>query len=164
MIIEGLPKPIRAKPKQKKSTSITLVLIGVYKLVEALALIIVAIGLHRYLHRDISGPILHAVRVLRMDPDNHYIHLFLNKALSISPKQIRELSLGSLVYAGLRLIEGVGLVLRKRWAEYLVVIITAIFIPLEAYELFRHFTPIRFGVLLANAAIVWYLARNLRRH
>jgi uncharacterized membrane protein (DUF2068 family) len=44
------------------------------------------------------------------------------------------------------------------------VIITAIFIPLEMYELFHRFTPIRCGVLLANAAVVWYLARNLRRH
>lgn len=159
-----MPKPTRPKPKQKKSTSITLVLIGAYKLLEATALFFVAIGLHRYLHRDISEPILHWVRVLRMDPDNHYIHLFLTKALSISPKQIRELSLGSFIYSGLRLIEGIGLVMRKRWAEYLVVIITAVFIPLEIYELFHRFTPIRCGVLLANVAIVLYLARNLRKH
>ena len=159
-----MPKPARTKPKPKGSSSVTLVLIGAYKLLEAVALLFVAIGLHRYLHRDISGAILHWVRVLRMDPDNHYIHLFLTKALSISPKQIRDLSLGSFVYAGLRLIEGLGLVMRKRWAEYLVVIITAIFIPLEMYEVFHRFTPIRCGVLLANVAIVWYLARNLRRH
>jgi uncharacterized membrane protein (DUF2068 family) len=156
-----LPKP---KPKSKKSTSITLVLIGAWKLIEAAALLAVAIGLLRYLHRDISAPILHWVHVLRMDPDNHYIHLFLNKALNISPKQIREFSLGSFIYAGLRLLEGVGLVMRKRWAEYLVVIITAIFIPLEIYELFHRFTLIRLVVLLLNAAVVWYLARNLRRH
>jgi uncharacterized membrane protein (DUF2068 family) len=99
-----------------------------------------------------------------MDPDNHYIHLFLTKVFAVSPKQIRELSLGSLIYASLRLIEGVGLVMRKRWAEYLVVIITGIFVPLELYEVFHHFTPIRFGVLVVNVVIVWYLARNLRRH
>ena len=149
--------------KAKKSASITLVLIGVWKLVEAAALLAIAIGLLRYLHRDISAPILHWVHVLRMDPDNHYIHLFLNKAFNISPKQIREFSLGSFVYAGLRIVEGVGLVLRKRWAEYLVVIITAIFIPLEVYELFRRFTFIRLAVMLLNLAVVWYLARNLRR-
>ena len=59
--------------------------------------------------------------------------------------------------------EGVGLVLRKRWAEYFVIIVTAIFIPLEIYELVQRFTLIRCGLLLANAAIVWYLIRNLRR-
>jgi uncharacterized membrane protein (DUF2068 family) len=157
-----LPKP-RPKQKLKKSASVALIVIGAWKLIEALALIAIAVGLLHYVHRDISAPILHWVRVLRMDPDNHYIHQVLEKVFSISPKQIRELSLGSLIYAVLRLIEGVGLVLRKRWAEYLVVIVTAIFIPLEAYELFRHFTPIRLAVLLVNAAVVWYLARNLRK-
>jgi uncharacterized membrane protein (DUF2068 family) len=156
-----LPRGKFVKPK--RSASITLVLIGAWKLVEAAALLAIAIGLLRYLHRDISGPILHWVRLLRMDPDNHYIHLFLTKALSISPQQIREFSLGSFIYAGLRMIEGVGLVMRKRWAEYLVVIITAIFIPLELYELFHRFTPVRLVVLLLNVAVVLYLARNLRR-
>jgi uncharacterized membrane protein (DUF2068 family) len=151
-------------PKLKKATSITLVLIGAYKLLEAAALFALAIGLLRYLHRDISEPVLHWIRVLRMDPDNHYIHLFLNKVFAVSPKQIRELGLGSFIYAGLRLIEGVGLVMRKRWAEYLVVIITGIFIPLELYEVFHHFTAIRCVVLLVNVAIVWYLGRNLFRN
>jgi uncharacterized membrane protein (DUF2068 family) len=158
-----LPQASRTKPKLKKSTSFALILIGVWKLVEALALLAVAIGLLRYLHRDISGPILHLVHVFRMDPDNRYIHKFLTRVLAISPKQIRELSLGSFVYAVLRLIEGVGLVLRKRWAEYLVVVVTGIFIPLEAYELFHRFTPIRCGVLLVNLGVVVYLARNLRK-
>ncbi len=156
--------PTRPISKPKRSRGTGLVLIGAYKLLEAAALFLIAVGLLRYLHRDISEPILHWVHLLRMDPDNRYIHKVLNKVFSVSPKQIRELSLGSFVYAGLRLIEGAGLVLRKRWAEYLVVVITAIFIPLEMYELFHRFTLIRLGVLLGNAAIVWYLARNLRRH
>ena len=33
--------------------------------------------------------------------------------------------------------EGVSLLLRKRWAEYFTVIVTASFIPLEIYELVK---------------------------
>jgi uncharacterized membrane protein (DUF2068 family) len=157
-------QPTRTRPNPKTATSIALVLIGAWKLVEALVLFALGLGLLRYLHRDISAPILHWIHLLRMDPDNKYLHKFLTRVLAISPKQIREFSLGSFIYAGLRLIEGVGLVLRKRWAEYLVVIITAVFIPLEIYELIHRFTPIRLGVLLLNVIIVLYLARNLRRH
>jgi uncharacterized membrane protein (DUF2068 family) len=98
-----------------------------------------------------------------MDPDNRYIHRILTKIFSVSPKQLKELSAGSFIYATLRLVEGVGLILRKRWAEYLVVIVTAIFIPLEIYELFRRFTVVRCVLLVANAGIVWYLAAGLRR-
>jgi uncharacterized membrane protein (DUF2068 family) len=152
------------KPELKKSTSATLILIGAWKLVEALALLFVAIGLHHYFNRDISGPILHLVHVFRMDPDNHFIHKFLTRALSISPQQIREFSLGSFIYAALRLVEGIGLVMRKRWAEYLVVIMTAVFIPLEVYEVFHRFTAIRCGLLVLNIAVVVYLIRNLRKH
>jgi uncharacterized membrane protein (DUF2068 family) len=160
------PSRLKSKPKSKlkTSTSVTLVLIGAYKLLEAIVLFAVGIGLLRYLHRDISAPVLHWVHILRMDPDNRYMHRILAKVFSVSPKQLRELSVGSFVYSGLRFIEGIGLVLRKRWAEYFVIIVTAIFIPLEIYELTRRFTPIRLGLLLANVAIVLYLARNLRRH
>src|SRR5271170_6443547 len=90
-----LPKPVRTKLKPKKSTSIALVLIGAWKLLEASALLFVAIGLHRYLHRDISGPVVHWIHLLRMDPDNRYIHKLLTKVFAISPRQISELSLGS---------------------------------------------------------------------
>ena len=159
----GLPPRPKAKSTSKPVTSFTLVLIGAYKLLEALALFATGVGLLRYLHRDISVPVLHWIHILRIDPDNRYIHRLLAKVFSVSPRQLRELSVGSFVYAGLRTIEGVGLVLRKRWAEYFVIIITALFVPIESYELYRRFTPIRFGLLLANVAIVLFLICNLRR-
>jgi uncharacterized membrane protein (DUF2068 family) len=155
--------PSRSRPPLKRSTTLTLVLIGAYKLVEAAALLAAGIGLLRYVHRDISQPILHWIHVLRMDPGNVYIHRFLAKVFAVSPRQLRELGVGSFIYAALRFTEGIGLVLRKRWAEYLVVIATALFVPLEVYELAHRFTAIRFGLLAANLAIVGYLVWNLRR-
>jgi hypothetical protein len=44
------------------------------------------------------------------------------------------------VYAGLLLTEGLGLLLRKRWAEYLTIITTAGLIPIELYEMSRRAT------------------------
>lgn len=164
-----MPRTSKTSPKSKKKQSRTeprsfgLVLIGSYKLLEAIALFAAGIGLLRYLHRDISTPVLHWIHVLRVDPDNLYIHRILAKVFAVSPKQLKELSAGSFIYAALRLVEGVGLILKKRWAEYLVVIVTAVFIPLEIYELFRRFTAIRCVLLLANVGIVWYLAAGLRR-
>jgi uncharacterized membrane protein (DUF2068 family) len=57
----------------------------------------------------------------------------------------------------------VGLLLRRRWAEYFTVIVTGSFIPLELYELTRRISVIRFVVLAVNVAIVWYLIAVLRR-
>ena len=61
------------------------------------------------------------------------------------------------------LTEGVGLYLRKRWAEILTVISTAGLIPLELYELFHKPTITRAILLLVNVAVVTYLIFEIRR-
>ena len=58
--------------------------------------------------------------------------------------------------------EGVGLLLLKRWAEIFAVIVTASFIPLEIYHLVRHVSPIKIVVIILNAATVAYLIWRLK--
>jgi uncharacterized membrane protein (DUF2068 family) len=60
-------------------------------------------------------------------------------------------------------VEGTGLLLRKRWAEYLTVIATGSFVPMEIYEIFRHCTISRIGLLIANLAILAYLTWVIRQ-
>jgi uncharacterized membrane protein (DUF2068 family) len=47
--------------------------------------------------------------------------------------------------------------LRRRWAEWLTVFVTASFIPLELYELSRRFGPGKLVALVLNVAIALYL-------
>jgi uncharacterized membrane protein (DUF2068 family) len=61
------------------------------------------------------------------------------------------------------LTEGVGLALRKTWAEYLTIISTASLLPLEVYEIAKRADAARIVVLLANIAIVVYLVMEVRR-
>lgn len=120
-------------------------------------------GAMRLLRGDYEATLMHWVHVLRIDPDNHYIHSALSRAFSVSHKQLRELSVGTFIYAGLRFTEGIGLVLRKAWGEYLTVIATGLFIPLEIYEMFHHLTWVKVVVFVLNVATVWYLVYNLRQ-
>ena len=53
--------------------------------------------------------------------------------------------------------------MRKHWAEYFTVITTAALIPLELYELARHFSWAKIVVLLVNIAIVVYLITRVRK-
>src|SRR5215475_14161607 len=126
--------------RQASKSSFVLVLIGVFKLLKALLLIAVAIGAIRFLHRDIGSTVMHWTQVLRVDPDNRVIHGLLVRIVRVTPKQLKELSLGTFLYAGLFATEGVGLLLRKRWAEYFTIITTSALIPLEVFELGRHIT------------------------
>jgi uncharacterized membrane protein (DUF2068 family) len=105
---------------------------------------------------------MHWVQVLRVDPDNRYIHGMLVRIFRVTPKQLRELSVGTFIYAGLFLTEGFGLLLRKHWAEYFTIITTGLFIPLEIYEVARHFTVTKVVVTAINVLIVWYLVVRVR--
>ncbi len=101
-----------------KSSSLVLVLIGVFKLFKALLLIVIGIGALKFLHKDVVTTVEHWVQFLRVDPENRLIHGLLERIFRLTPHQLKELSVGTFLSAGLFATEGVGLLLRKRWAEY----------------------------------------------
>ncbi len=137
-------------------------LIAVFRLLKGALLLAVGIGALSLLHRDVAVVVEGWVNSLRVDPDNHFIHGLLLKLSLFDDTKLKQLSAGTFIYATLLLIEGVGLWLQKRWAEYLTVIATSLFIPLEIYELVERVTFTRLAILIINAAIVVYLIYNLR--
>jgi uncharacterized membrane protein (DUF2068 family) len=72
------------------------------------------------------------------------------------------LALAVILYAVVEGTEGVGLALRRRWAEYLIVIATGFLIPWEVYEVLNHATLLKVGGLLVNVVVVAYLAWRKR--
>ena len=73
------------------------------------------------------------------------------------------LSAISFFYAALFGTEGVGLYLRKRWAEWFVVIVTGSLLPLEIYEIAHRVTALKIGVMTINLLILGYLIVLIRR-
>ena len=78
--------------------------------------------------------------------------------VSLSTRTVLIIGLSAVLFAFLELTEAVGLARRRRWAEYLTVIAGCIGIPFEISEVINRQTPIRIGFLVANVAIVIYLA------
>ena len=72
------------------------------------------------------------------------------------------LAISAIGYAALEGTEGIGLAMRRRWAEYLTVIATGVLIPYEAYEVFHRPSLFKAGALLLNLAVVGYLAYRKR--
>jgi uncharacterized membrane protein (DUF2068 family) len=127
----------------------------------------VGIGALKLLHRDLAEVVAHWVAVLRVDPDNRFIHRLLPWVWVVDDRKLKELSAGTFFYAGLLLTEGTGLWLGKRWAEYFTIMATGVFIPLEVYELLRHVSAAKIAVIAINVAVVWYLVAKLlsdRKH
>lgn len=140
-----------------------LFLIGLFKLFKGVSLLIVGVGLLKLLHRDVATVAEHWIEVLRVDPDNRFIHRALLRIFNVTPKQLKELSAGTFIYSAIFLTEGTGLLARKHWAEYMTLISTGLFVPLEVYEIFRHFTWLKVAVTVVNVGIVWYLAVRVKR-
>ncbi len=137
-------------------------LIAAFKLLKALALIAVGIGALKLLHKDTATIVEHWVNVFRVDPHNHYINLLLEKLSILDDRRLKALSIGTFVYAGIFLVEGVGLALKKRWAEYFTIITTSSFLPIEIYEVARRVSAGKILALLINLAVVVYLIVELR--
>jgi uncharacterized membrane protein (DUF2068 family) len=69
---------------------------------------------------------------------------------------------GSFLYAGLFLTEGIGLWLLKRWAEWFTIILTSTLIPVEVHEIYLHADAMKVLVLTLNIALVGYLIHLVR--
>jgi uncharacterized membrane protein (DUF2068 family) len=137
-------------------------LIALFKLLKSALLIAVGMSALHLLHRDVASVVEHWVKMLGLDPGNRYVDRALEKVGNLTPGQIKHFGVGSFIYAGLFLTEGVGLWLVKRWAEWFSVIITSSLLPVEVYELYRHPSPIKSLVLIVNIAVVGYLVYRIR--
>jgi uncharacterized membrane protein (DUF2068 family) len=81
----------------------------------------------------------------------------LNKLFSLRSSALTATGFGVLGYGMLEGIEAVGLWWQKRWAEYLTFIATAVFLPLEVYEMAHRLTPFKVIAFVLNVAVVIYL-------
>jgi uncharacterized membrane protein (DUF2068 family) len=138
-------------------------LIAIFKFFKAVMLIALGIGAFRLLHRDLARVLVHWIDALKLDPGNRFIDAVLSKASNVSPEQIKKAGIGSFLYAALFLTEGTGLWLRKRWGEWLTVIITSSLVPIEIYEIVRHPSWVKWAVLAINVAIIAYLIFHMRK-
>ena len=146
----------------KRSETRVLRMIALFKLLKAAVLIAVGLGALRLIHADIATVLAHWVRVFGMDPGQRYVDSFLQKATTLTPNTIRGIGVGSFIYAGLFLTEGIGLLLLKRWAEWFTIIMTSSLLPIELYEIHRHPTEWKVLLLVLNVAVLAFLFYQLR--
>jgi uncharacterized membrane protein (DUF2068 family) len=137
-------------------------LIALFKLLKSVLLIAVGMSALHLLHTDVASVVEHGVKLLGLNPGNRYVDRALQKVSNLTPDKIKSLGVGSFIYAGLFLTEGIGLWLVKRWAEWFSVIITSSLVPLEVYEIYLHPSPIKSLVLIFNVAVAGYLVYRIR--
>jgi uncharacterized membrane protein (DUF2068 family) len=163
-LLDKQKTPRTAKITRASATPRGIRLIAAFKLFKGLVLLAVGIGAVKLVHKDIAFELERWADMFRVDPNNHYIHLLLERFLTLDARKLKELSVGTFFYSALLLTEGTGLLLGQRWAEYFTIIATSSFIPLEVYEIAKRVRPAKLIVLLLNLVVVAYLVIVLRRN
>jgi uncharacterized membrane protein (DUF2068 family) len=152
----GTVAPMAQKQKQHNKV---LILIAIYKGLQALLFIAVGIGALRLLHKDV-GDVFEDLRdSLHFSPESRLVNFLLEKASLINDPILRRIGAVAFSYAALSLAEGIGLYLEKAWGELLTLLITASFLPWEIFEVVRHVTWVRIALLVINTLVLVYLLK-----
>lgn len=136
--------------------------IGIWKLLEAALFIVLGIGALKLLHKDLVDVVTRFAIDLGRDPEGHFVNLLLEKVALIDPHRLKQISLAIFAGAALHLLEGIGLVMRKIWAEYITLVLTASFLPWELFEILRHVTWLKIVLTILNFAVVAYLVFHVQ--
>lgn len=146
-----------------------LVLIALYKVLQALLFIALGVGAFKMLHKDVGDMFALLADHLHFSPEWRIVHFALAEASLLNDPVLKRIGVAAFAYAGLGLAEGIGLYLEKAWGEILTIIITASFLPWELMEAVRHVTWVRITLLVINIVVFFYLLeligeqRRLRR-
>jgi uncharacterized membrane protein (DUF2068 family) len=140
-----------------------LTVIGVGKLIKVAILLSVGIAALVAVNHRPPELLAQVANFVGVDHNSHHLHRLIAKVSGVTPKKLEAVSLGCFVYAALFATEGIGLLTKKRWAEYLTIVITLSFVPLELYEIFHHTSIAKVVTLLLNVAVALYLMVRVRR-
>lgn len=137
-------------------------LIAVFKYVKAILLIAIGLGTLQLIRSDLREQARLMFETLGSSIDALPVIRLLREIGALPAGRLRLVGVGAFLYAALFLVEGTGLWLQRRWAEYLTVVATASFIPFEIFEIVRRLTYPRVGALVINIIVVIYLVYRIR--
>src|SRR3569832_1982257 len=130
-----------------------IVLIGVLKLLKSLILLAAAVSVFATLHEGVRAALRQFAAGNGREVVTHYVATLTNHG----PHRAELIGCGLLAYSALIAVEGYGLLRHRLWGEWLTIIITTTFIPLEIYEVIHKSSAMKGLVLAANILIVIYL-------
>ena len=157
-----LPRPLRGKALDElvviRAIALERGLHVVFFLAMAVLLFLVDIGLPAL--KSDAQAVLTALDQTRSG--HQFLAKWLNELVNLDGGHVWVLAFIALGYAALEAVESVFLWRGKRWAEYLTVVATAAFLPLEIYEIVEKVSLLKVGALVVNLAILAYLVWTKR--
>ena len=139
--------------------------IAIFKFLKALLLILTSYGVHKLLDPDLVEKIRVWSASLTDRVDQRLILRALSWVEGLGADKLHLVIAVTVAYTAVVLVEGTGLWLRQRWAEWVTLLATCSLIPFELWELIQRAPGRRWTVaatLAVNLLIAAYLALLLR--
>ncbi|MFC5582106.1 DUF2127 domain-containing protein [Rhodanobacter terrae] len=133
--------------------------IAIYEIIKTLCLLLVAAAAFHLDRQQNFEQLVHWLGHLSLADSNGLRWKLVDLLQEMGPSKFVAIGIVALSYAAIFGVEGIGLWLGKRWAEWFTVIATGSLIPLELYETLYHFGWLKLATLVGNVAIIVYLAR-----
>jgi uncharacterized membrane protein (DUF2068 family) len=134
-------------------------IIAVYKAVKTIGLIFIAIAAFRLDREQNFQNLVQWLEHLQLTESNSLRWSLVHLLEGMGPAKFIAVGIVALIYAAIFATEGIGLWLRKYWAEWFTVIATGSLVPVELYECIVRFGWLKLAVMVANILIVIYLVR-----
>lgn len=122
-----------------------------------------AVGVLRLVNTGFGDEMAQLAGWMHSSPESNILRWLLDKASLLTDKRLHQVAAVAGLYSLTEFVEAYGLVRRLLWGEYLTFFLTCTFLPVDFYELVRHFTWVKLGFTIANVLIVGYLAWHIHR-
>jgi len=133
----------------------------VFKFLKAVAFGLLGVGALRLAHLPKNSLQMVLVRKLGVSGDSILVRDISNVIDTLTKGQVQAIGAAAIFIALVFAAEGAFLILRKPWAPWFTIVLTALGIPPEILEIVKRPQSARRYVLLAiNAAILYYLWRK----
>jgi uncharacterized membrane protein (DUF2068 family) len=138
-------------------------LIAVFKFFKAAVVIGTGFGLLSLANPEIVQAIQRFADTQTAGVEQRLLRNLLAFLVGVPTGRLHLIAVASFLYAGLFLVEGIGLWKGRHWAEWLTVVATSSLIPIEVYELVQapHLNTVI--VIAVNVLILGYLIWRMRR-
>ena len=162
--------PVLLRGKELRSAFI-LRLLAVERWVRGLVIVLLGVAVLRLESTQVSLRALFDQDLKSLKPFFDQIHFnvsdsatirSIEKVLNARRSTLNLIAAGLFLYGALQIFEGIGLWSLKRWGEYVAVVGTTLFSPLEIYEIIENVTWLKVAVLAVNVAAVLYLLLSKR--
>jgi uncharacterized membrane protein (DUF2068 family) len=132
--------------------------VAIFEFIKGSAVLLIGMGLLSLVHHDVQEAVERLMKTLHFDPAWHWCKFLLNDASTMTDVKLRRLAVLAFAYSAFRIIEAYGLWFEYLWAEWLAVISSTIYLPLEIQHIAHRATIQNVCVLVLNLIIIAYLA------